>query len=120
MQAEFLFGEDNYFDITHSFQVGAATYHVLGLRRDRPTYSNQYYLFNCHQNTPIRSFLPAIRPPSGKSEGPSGSFDDERKALIKAIGGLKKAGEADRARWEKSFEQIQNSIEVFRKHFTGH
>ena len=120
MQAEFLFGEDNYFDITHSFQVGAATYHVLGLRRDRPTYSNQYYLFNCHQNSPTRSFLPAIRPPSGKIGRPSGFCEEERKALIKAIEGLKKAGELDRARWEKSFEQIQSSIEVLRKHFTGH
>lgn len=120
MQAEFLFGEDNYFDITHSFQVGAATYHVLGLRRDRPTYSNEYYLFNCHQNSPIRSFLPAIQPPSGKIGKTSGSFDVERKALIKAIEGLKKDGESDRARWGKSFEQIQTSIEVLRKHFTGY
>ena len=120
MQAEFLFGEDNYFDITHSFQVGAATYHVLGLRKDRPTYSNQYYLFNCHQNSPIRSFLPAIRPSTEKSARTNDSFEHERKTLIKAIGGLKKDGEADRARWEKSFEQIQNLIELLRKDFAGH
>jgi hypothetical protein len=37
----------NFFDITHSFKVGLSTYHVLGLRKDRPTYRNTYYIFNC-------------------------------------------------------------------------
>lgn len=39
--------DNNFFDITHTFKVGASTYHVLGLRRDRPTYKNTYYIFNC-------------------------------------------------------------------------
>jgi len=40
----------NFFDITHSFKVGSATYHVLGARKDRPTYKNTYYIFNCSGN----------------------------------------------------------------------
>lgn len=39
--------DGNFFDITHTFKVGLATYHVLGLRKDRPTYKNTYYIFNC-------------------------------------------------------------------------
>jgi hypothetical protein len=39
--------DGNYFDITHSFNVGSSTYHVLGLRKTRPTYGNTYYIFNC-------------------------------------------------------------------------
>lgn len=39
--------DGNYFDITHSFKVDSSTYHVLGLRKDRPTYGNRYYIFNC-------------------------------------------------------------------------
>jgi len=39
--------DGNFFDITHTFKVGSSTYHVLGLRKDRPTYRNQYYIFNC-------------------------------------------------------------------------
>ena len=46
--------DGNFFDITHTFKSGPATYHILGLRRDRPTYRNTYYVFNCtdpqHEN----------------------------------------------------------------------
>ena len=57
--------DGNYFDITHSFKIDSSTYHVLGLRQDRPTYGNTYYIFNCineqHQS-PIHSSrtLPSI------------------------------------------------------------
>lgn len=36
-----------YFDITHSFKAGSATYHILGLRKDRPSYRDNYYIFQC-------------------------------------------------------------------------
>ena len=36
-----------HFDITHSFKVGPSTYHILGLRKDRPSYRNNYYIFEC-------------------------------------------------------------------------
>lgn len=46
--------DGNFFDVTHTFKSGLATYHILGLRRDRPTYRNTYYVFNCtdpqHEN----------------------------------------------------------------------
>jgi hypothetical protein len=42
--------DGSFFDITHTFKVGSATYHVLGLRKDRPTYRNSYYIFNCSDN----------------------------------------------------------------------
>ncbi|CAF0783349.1 unnamed protein product [Rotaria sordida] len=38
--------DGQFFDITHTFKVGSSTYHVLGLRKDRPTYRNTYYIFN--------------------------------------------------------------------------
>ena len=41
---------NQFFDITHTFKVGSSTYHVLGLRQDRPTYRNVYYIFNCMDN----------------------------------------------------------------------
>ena len=40
-------GDGNFFDVTHTFKAGLATYHILGLRKDRPTYHNTYYIFNC-------------------------------------------------------------------------
>src|SRR6185369_10071792 len=40
----------SFFDITHTFKVGSSTYHILGLRKDRPTYRNNYYIFNCTDN----------------------------------------------------------------------
>ena len=47
--------DGNFFDITHTFKIGSSTYHFLGLRKDRPTYKNKYYIFNCtgdsHQST---------------------------------------------------------------------
>ncbi|CAF1315867.1 unnamed protein product [Adineta steineri] len=51
-----LMTQDNgFFDITHTFKVGSSMYHVLGLRKDRPTYKNTYYIFNCtndqHEST---------------------------------------------------------------------
>ncbi|CAF1167592.1 unnamed protein product [Adineta ricciae] len=39
--------DNSFFDITHTFQIGSSTYHVLGVRKDRPTYKNTYYIFNC-------------------------------------------------------------------------
>jgi hypothetical protein len=47
--------DGSFFDITHTFKVGPSTYHVLGLRKDLPTYRNTYYIFNCtgdeHEST---------------------------------------------------------------------
>lgn len=47
--------DGQYFDITHTFKIGPSTYHVLGCRKNRPTYKNTYYIFNClndqHQST---------------------------------------------------------------------
>ncbi|UJR25192.1 hypothetical protein I4U23_006547 [Adineta vaga] len=47
--------DNGFFDITHTFKVGPSTYHVLGVRKDRPTYKNTYYIFNCangeHEST---------------------------------------------------------------------
>lgn len=52
--------DDSYFDITHSFKVGQSTYHILGLRKDYPTYGNNYYIFNCtSENSPSKR-LPSI------------------------------------------------------------
>ncbi|CAF1441420.1 unnamed protein product, partial [Adineta ricciae] len=54
--------ETGYFDITHSFKIDSATYHVLGLRKDRPTYGNNYYIFNCScdRSQSARLSLPPI------------------------------------------------------------
>jgi hypothetical protein len=41
-----------YFDITHSFKIDSSTYHVLGLRNERPTYGNNYYIFHCGCDRP--------------------------------------------------------------------
>ncbi|CAM4853123.1 unnamed protein product [Rotaria socialis] len=47
--------DGQFFDITHTFKIGSSTYHILGLRQDRPTYRNTYYIFNCvddqHEST---------------------------------------------------------------------
>ncbi|CAF3445809.1 unnamed protein product [Rotaria sp. Silwood1] len=51
--------DNNYYDITHSFKVDSFTYHVLGLRKDRPTYGNTYYIFNCSDCT--QGSLPVLR-----------------------------------------------------------
>jgi hypothetical protein len=42
--------DGSFFDITHTFKAGSSTYHILGLRKDRPTYRNNYYIFNCTGN----------------------------------------------------------------------
>jgi hypothetical protein len=57
--------DGNYFDITHSFKVGSSTYHVLGLRKDRPTYGNTYYIFNCENEGSQSASLPFIHCPGG-------------------------------------------------------
>ncbi|CAF3472488.1 unnamed protein product [Rotaria socialis] len=56
--------DHNYYDITHSFKVDSFTYHVLGLRKDRPSYASTYYIFNCPDCTEER---PNIVPLSKKS-----------------------------------------------------
>jgi hypothetical protein len=52
--------DGGFFDITHSFRVGPSTYHILGLRKDQPTYRNTYYIFNCtnDQHELTNDFLP--------------------------------------------------------------
>ena len=49
----------HFFDITHSFKSGSSTYHVLGARKDHPSYRNTYYVFNCvnHAQEPKTSPL---------------------------------------------------------------
>ena len=37
----------HYFNITHSFKVGLSTYHILALRRERPLFRENYYIFEC-------------------------------------------------------------------------
>lgn len=70
--------DGNFFDITHTFKAGPATYHILGLRKDRPTYNNTYYIFNCtdnqHQSTnDIPSMKSARFKHSKSSSSPHGS-----------------------------------------------
>lgn len=70
--------DGGFFDITHTFKAGEATYHILGLRKDRPTYKNTYYIFNCtgdqHESTnePLSKSV-QFRLPDRSSRQSSGS-----------------------------------------------
>lgn len=95
---------DNFYDITHSFKIDSNTYHVLGLRKDRPNYRNTYYIFNCpgceeQQHDFVSSahkFLPHIHTPRVKTPRPSSErisierslaeiMEIEHRTLIKSI-----------------------------------
>ncbi len=68
--------DGGFFDITHTFQVSSSTYHVLGLRKDRPTYRNTYYIFNCtnkqHESTndPFSKSVLVKRPTRASEQPP--------------------------------------------------
>ncbi|CAF4642303.1 unnamed protein product, partial [Rotaria magnacalcarata] len=67
--------DNNYYDITHSFKVDSFTYHVLGLRKDRPSYGSTYYIFNCPDCTEERFNIVRLprKPPHHASKSTDGT-----------------------------------------------
>ncbi|CAF2460698.1 unnamed protein product [Rotaria sp. Silwood2] len=79
--------DNKYYDITHTFQIDSFTYHVLGLRKDRPTYGSTYYIFSCPDCTEERYGIARATPRSLPVLRTSGNFEhrltSEHRTILK-------------------------------------